>query len=98
MTCEKTNKLIKAGYTVTGICYSTGLKRYLVVLTEIPEVQSSHYFDDPTAVLGWIEEKSHVGYHPTLIFRDPTVDKTLAVMTSDENRSECFCIYDYELN
>jgi len=97
-TCGEINKHIKAGYTVTGICYSTGLKRYLVVMTKIPEVQSSHYCDDTTAVLDWIEEKRHVGYHPTLIFRHPTVDKTLAVVTTDENRSESFCIHNYKLN
>ena len=52
---SKINAQSKAGYTVTGICYSTSLKQYFVVMTKIPEIQSSHYFDDQTAVLDWIE-------------------------------------------
>jgi len=78
---------IKKGYTVTGICYSTGLRLYFVVMTKIPEVQSAHYFDDTAVALNWMEEQHHVGYHPTIIFSEPTLNKTFVVMTTDENRS-----------
>ena len=86
-TYTSINAHSKAGYTVTGICYSTGLKRYFVVMTMIPGVQSSHYFDDTTAVLNWMDEQYHMGYHPTIIFTDPTLNKTLVVMTTDKYRS-----------
>ena len=92
------NKEYKEGYTVTGICYSTGLREYFVVMTKIPEVQSSHYFDDAAAALNWMEEQHHVGYHPTLIFTVPTLNnKTLIVMTTDKNRSSYEYKFGYKL-
>jgi len=96
-TYSKINAQSKVGYTVTGICYCTGLRQYFVVMTNIPEVQSSHYFDDTTAVFNWMNEQHHVGYHPTVIFMDPTLDKTLVVMTTDENRSSYEFIFDCKL-
>ena len=86
-TCDEINEQIKEGYTVTGICYSTGLRLYFVVTTKIPEVQSAHYSDDTTVALNWMEEQHHVGYHPAIIFSEPTLNETLVVMTTDENRS-----------
>ena len=91
------NEHHKAGYTVTGICYSTGLRQYFVVMTKIPEVQSSHYFNDPAIVLNWMEEQYHVGYHPTVIFTDPTLHKTLVAVTKDENMSNCLHVYGFKL-
>ena len=87
-TSTKIADLSDEGCTVTGICYSTGLKQYFVVMTRIPEVQSSHYwFYDTTVALSGMEEQRGVGYHPTLIFMDPNDHKrTLVVMTTDENR------------
>ena len=35
----------------------------------------------------WEDEKYDQGFHPTIIFNDPTDKKTLIVMTKDENRS-----------
>ena len=96
-TYDEINGYYTAGYTVTGICYSTGLKKYLVVMTAIPEVQSSHYFDDAAVALNWMEEQHHVGYHPTIIFTIPTVNKTLVVMTTDENRSSYEYKFGYKL-
>jgi len=91
-TCDEINEQIKDGYTVTGICYSTGLKLYFFVMTKIPEVQSAHYFDDTAVAVNWMEEQHHVGYHPTIIFTEPTLNKTLVVMTTDEKRSSFECI------
>ena len=94
---DEINEQYEAGLTVTGICYSTGLRQNFVVFTKIPEVQSSYYFDDTTVALNWMAEKHHVGYHPTVIFTDPTLNKTLAVMTSDENRSNYEYTFGYKL-
>ena len=96
-TYDKINEQHKAGYTVTGICYSTGLREYFVVMTKIPEVQSSHYFDDAAVALNWMEEQHHVGYHPTIIFTVPTLNKTLVVMTTDKNRSGYEYKFGYKL-
>ena len=92
------NEEYKAGFTITGICYSTGRREYFVVLTKIPEVQSSHYFDDAAVALNWMEEQHHVGYHPTIIFNIPTLNnKTLIVMTTDENRSSYEYTFGYKI-
>lgn len=96
-TCDKINEQIKEGYTVTGICYSTGLRLYFVVTTKIPEVQSSHYSDDTTVALNWMEEQHHVGYHPTIIFSEPTLNKAFVVMTTDENRCSFAYIFCWKL-
>ena len=86
-TYDEINEEYKAGYTVTGICYSSGRQKYLFVMTETPKVQSSYYFDDTAVALNWMEEQHHVGYHPTIIFNIPTLlNKTLVVMTTDQNR------------
>ena len=95
--CDKINKQLKAGFTVTGICYSTGLRKYLVVMTEIPEVQSNHYFADTAVALNWMEEQHHVGYYPSLIFTVPTLSKTVVVMTTDEKRSSYVYKFGYKL-
>ena len=86
-----------ARYTVTGICYSTGLRKYFVVMTKMPEVQSRYYFNDLATVLNWMEEQYHVGYHPTVIFTDPTLHKTLVVVTKDKNISNCSNAYCFKL-
>ena len=96
-TYDEINEGYKAGYTVTGICYSTGLRQYFVVMTMIPEVQSSHYFDDTAVALNWMEEQHHVGHHPTIIFNIPTLNKTLVVMTTAENRSSYEYKFGYKL-
>lgn len=96
-TRDEINEQIKAGFTVTGICYCTGLTQYLVVTTKIPEVKSRHNFDDTNAVLNWMDEQHLVGYHPTVIFTDPILNKALVVMTTDENRSSYQYVFGYKL-
>ena len=97
-TYDKITERYKARYIVTGICYSTGRRQYFVVFTRIPEVQSSLYFDDTAVALNWMEEQHHVGYHPTLIFNIPTLNKqTLVVMTTDGNRSSYEYKFGYKL-
>ena len=97
-TYDKIDEQYKAGYTLTGICYSTGLGEYFVVMTMILEVQSSYYFDDTAVALNWIKEQHHVGYHPTIIFNIPTLNnKTLVVMTTDKYRSSYEYKFGYKL-
>ena len=93
----------KDGKAITGICYSIGLKQYFVVMTETPgRKQSYEWFNVTTEENSdrenWVDEKYKQGLHPTIIFKDPTVNKLLIVMTEDENRSPGF-VYksNYEL-
>jgi len=84
-------KYSKEGYAITGICYSTGLGKYFVVMTKTPQGQAYKRFDNNTARGNWVQEKYKEGFHPTIIFKDPTDKKTLMVMTKDENRSSYIC-------
>ena len=38
----------------------------------------------------WENTKYDQGFHPTIIFNDPTDDKILFVMTEDNNRSSSY--------
>lgn len=85
----------KKGKKITGICYSSGLRQYFVVMTAMPEGQCYLMFDSTkegnAASESWMGEKDNEGFHPTIVFKAPTDNKILIVMTKDENRS------DYEL-
>ena len=88
-TRDKIQEGYKEGKVITGICYSTGLKQYLVVMTKMPQRQTYRWFDtaETIAMSDWEREKFKQGFHPAIIFKDPTVNETLSVMTKDENRS-----------
>ena len=92
-TWKEANDDIQEGYqegkAITGICYSSGLKRYFVVMTASMGRQRSRWFDttEGEAMDDWENEKYDQGFHPTIIFKDPTDNKTLIVMTEDKNRS-----------
>ena len=90
-TWDKANNEIqkgrKEGKVITGICYSSGLGRYFVAMTTTREGQCYHRFDDGIARIKWMDEKSEKGFHPTIIFKDPTDQKIVVVMTTDDNRS-----------
>ena len=77
----------KEGRAVTGICYSTGVGQYFIVMTETPQGQTYKWFDDTTVRRNWMDVKYKEGFHPTIIFKDPTDKKTLVVMSTDNNRS-----------
>lgn len=88
------------GYAITGICYSTGLEKYFVVMTEAPGMQSYKWFNTTTEDSDredWVQEKYHQGLHPSIVFKDPTDDKLLIVMTEDENRSPG-SVYEFDYN
>ena len=92
-TWKETNDEIQKGYqegkAITGICYSRGLKLYFVVMTASMGEQCFRRFDttEGKVMNDWKEKKFEHGFHPTIIFKDPTDDKTLNVMTKDESRS-----------
>ncbi len=86
----------KKGKAITGICYSTGLEQYFVVMTETSERQTYKWFEPGTSTK-WMDEQYEEGYHPTVVFKDPTDNKTLVVMTRDKNRSGSVSRFNYEL-
>ena len=79
---------------VTGICYSTGQKTYLVVLMETSQDQIYKKFCDVADLDKWVKKQYREGFHPTIIFKDPTDDNTLVVMIKDRSRSSYICKYD----
>lgn len=94
---DEIQKKYEENKVITGICYCTGLKQYFVVMTETGESQSYEWFDDGTDRKIWVNERYQQGYHPTIIFKDPTDNRTLVVMTTDINRSHYRCRYNYKL-
>ena len=78
----------KDGKILTGICYSTGLKKYLLVMTESSENQRYKWGTSSQIVdWDWVNEEYRMGRYPTIIFHDPSDDRVMVVMTSDGNRS-----------
>lgn len=90
-TWKKANDEIQEGYQngkiITGICYSTGRKKYFVVMTASMREQCFRWFDMTEKMNDWEDKKYKQGFHPTIIFIDPTDKNTLIVMTKDKNRS-----------
>ena len=97
---EAKNKIQKNsdnGKVITGICFSTGLGKYFAVMTKMPQGQIYKKFHHVASRTKWAREQHEEGFHPTIIFKDPTVKKTLVVMTKDENRSRSTCKYNVKL-
>ena len=94
-------KEYKNGKAITGICYSTGLKQYFVVMTEMTAEQCYKWRGNSNkeriAHSKWMDEKHNEGFHPTIVFNDPTDDKILIVFTKDENRSGYLNRLRYEM-
>ena len=97
----KVLKSYQTGKVITGICYSTGLEQYFVVMTEMSLGRRQCYaWQTDNTKEGyfkrekWVKKKSEEGYNLTIIFNDPTDDKILFVMTKDGNISE----YTYKIN
>ena len=82
------------GRVVTGICYSTGQMKYLVVVMETTQDQIYRKFRRVTDLDNWVKEQYKEGFHPTIIFKDPADTKTLVVMIKDGNRSCYTSKYD----
>ena len=102
-TWTSTNVEIQEGYqegkAITGICYSSGLKLYFVVMTASMGAQCFSWFDttEQKAMNDWEFEKFKQGFHPSIIFKDPTDNNILIVMTKDENISAYVRRSDFEL-
>ena len=79
----------REGKVITGICYASGLKLYFVVMTASRRRQCFRWLDMTKrgAKRDWVGEKYDQGFRPTIVFNDPTDNKTLIVMTKDGNRS-----------
>ncbi|KAJ7369522.1 hypothetical protein OS493_038348 [Desmophyllum pertusum] len=89
----------KEGKVITGLCYSSVLGLYFVVMAKTPEVQCYHRSGDIIARVKWMDEKNKKGFHPTIIFKYPTDQKILVVMTKDQNRSGLgyHCTYNQKI-
>ena len=83
---------------VTGICYSTGQKTYLVVVMETLQAQIYKKFCYVADLDNWVKKQHKEGFHPSIIFKDPTDEKTLVVMIKDRNRSHYICKYDCKVS
>lgn len=124
-------ELIKEGYIITGICYSTELRQYFVVMTKSRQNdQRSAWFHEVADRTGnlvrsavrltltgisfplskkrdrgyqgnidWMIKQYRMGYRPTVIFKDPTDNTTLVVMTQYfwYFFSTMICRFDYKL-
>ena len=78
----------KDGKILTGICYSTGKKQYLLVMTESSERQTYKLQTTSQATDNdWMNEEFQEGHYPTIIFHDPSDSVVIVVVTSDSNRS-----------
>jgi len=82
------------GRVVTGICYSTGQRKYLVVVMKSSHDQIYRKFHRVADLDNWVKERYKEGFHPTIIFKDPADNKTLVVMIKGEHRSFYTCKYD----
>ena len=61
----------------------------MVVMTESPSEQSYKWFgpDDVTERKSWMHKQMDDEKYPTIVFKDPTDEKYLIVVTSDYNRN-----------
>ena len=78
---------------ITSLCYNQVLQKYLVVMTQSTASQVHNWFDssEPNSIRTWIAQMYKEHYHPTIIFRRPTDDKVLVVMSTDKNRDGYRC-------
>ena len=79
-------EMYKEGERITGICYSTGLEKYLVIMTESSESGQCSMWGNE-GISEWMAEQYSKRHDPTIIFTDPRSQKNLVVMTSDNDRS-----------
>ncbi len=92
-TVDAINGYMKQGWIITGLCYCSGKRQYLLVMSDIRVGQCSLWFgpEEGTKRSAWMDEKFKEGYHPTIMMQDPTFNKEFVVMTQDPNRSNYLC-------
>ena len=93
----------KEGKRITGICYSTGLGQYFVVMTEMADGQRCEWCENSDEgfaaklAADCMDKRKKEDFHPTIIFNDPTYDKFLIVMTEDKDMIDYSLWYDFPL-
>lgn len=90
---DEISKQYKKGKIITGICYSTRKRLYLLVMTKSEEGQSYRWDWDNE----YVNDRYDEGQHPTIFFKDPTDEKILLVTTTDNDRNKCVFRKDYPL-
>lgn len=96
---EKINEGYRNGMVLTGICYSTRLEQYFVVITKTRQRQTSRWFtmNEGKDMEQWVDHKYECGFHPSIIFTDPTNKMVLIVVTSDQNKLNYVLRSNYNL-
>ena len=86
------------GKRITGVCYSTGRQLYLVVMTQSTAGQAYRWRTGSEAEdAKWVNDWRAKGRHLTIVFKDPTNQKILVVVTEDVDRTVCTYNYNYPL-
>ena len=92
----------KKNYILTGLCYSIKMAKYFIVLTKRlsirQELKLFKASDGLKIRQKWLKEKYKQGLSPSLLFVDPTNDKTLIVATKQEGKKDYICKFSYELS
>ena len=76
----------RSGKIVTSICFCESKKRYLVVMTESDSRQHTRWCKGNRKDENWTKDKERGGFHPTIIFNNPTNGLTWRVVTTDNDR------------
>ena len=71
---------------VTSICFCEKRKLYLAVMTESDVRQDRMWDTGNKKDENWLRDKERGGYHPTIVFKDPTDDLIWRVVTKDNHR------------
>ena len=77
----------KDGKIVTSICFCEKKKRYLVVMTESDAGQETRWDKGNRKDENWTNDKERGGFHPTVIFKDPTSGRVWRVVTTEKDKN-----------
>lgn len=66
-------------------------------MTETPQGQTYKWFDKSTDIANWMAVQFKEGYHPAILFKDPTDKNILVVMTTDDNRLDYNCLINHKV-
>lgn len=90
---------LSEGYNVTGLCYSKGLGRYFVVMTQSCKVQVVFRFD--SLHLLYDDFITEEGFHPTILYETRERDNgeliQIVIMTKDETIRRSDILVSHEL-
>ena len=94
---ERLIEQYEEGKVITGVCYSSKLGLYFVVMTESPENQKYKWFDEGSPITPLLNKRHKEGFHPTIIFTDQTDGAVLVVVTTDKRRSTFKAAINYKI-